>query len=120
MKRILVVEDSEVEGLYIQGIMSKIEGIRTYVVRSYNEALDRCRQESFDLIIIDVIVPDGDAGELITSINKEGVNKEISAIAMGSAKDFAENDYIEKNGFANYVEKPVAFNMLKAVISMYA
>ncbi len=120
MKHILLVEDSEIEILYIQGIMEKMENADVTAVRSYKEAYSLCSQRHYDLILIDNVVPAGEADELLAMIRKDSLCTETNAVVMGSANDFSDPGYLGRTGFTNYIEKPVEFNMLKAVISMYA
>ncbi len=118
MKQILIIEDSEVEGLYIQGLMDKMEDVRLTLVKSYDEAEELCKNIRFDLILADFIVPEGNAEEFILSVRGGGYNTETNAVVMGAEDDFEDGEYLDRTGFINDLVKPVEFNRLRTVISM--
>ena len=118
-KKILVIDDSEVEGLYIQGIGAKLPEIEMEVVKSYEEGLSCAQNKAYSLMLVDEVVPKGDCVELLKKIKETGTNADTPAILMGDAADFSSEDFLKKTGYTNYVDKPVEFSMLKALISMY-
>ncbi len=120
-KKILVVDDSAVETMYLKGFAGKMDDVTFEYADSHEAAIRLCGQEKFDLILIDECMPDGDAFGLLAAIRElDDINAGVPALAMGSAADFSEDEYLEKTGFVNYLEKPVDFYMLKAAISIYA
>ncbi|MBE5844381.1 MAG: response regulator [Butyrivibrio sp.] len=120
IRKILVVEDSEVEGLYIKGLLKRIDNVEETVVRTHEEALELCKENSYALILIDNLIPYGEPEALLESIHKTKPNTYTNAIVLGSASDFSDDKYLEKTGFVNYIEKPIQYNMLRAAVSMYA
>ena len=68
--RILHVEDDE---SIIKVISSLIDGTGDMVAAmSVKEARDLLERENFDLVILDLALPDGDGGELLPLLNKPG------------------------------------------------
>ena len=120
MKDILVIEDSEVETLYLKGLVDRIAEAEVSFVRSYKEGIKLCRMKRYDLIIADAIVSEGDAADFLTQVRNTGLNADTNAVVMGSDDDFEGGEYLDKTGYANYITKPVKFNMLRAAILMYA
>lgn len=119
-RKILVVEDSTVEGLYIKGLLDRIDNVESTVVRTHEEALTLCKEHTYDLVLIDSLVPYAEPEDLLKSIHATEKNNRINAVVLGGGSDFTAEDYLEKTGFINYLEKPVQYNMLRAAISMYA
>ena len=119
-KNILVIEDSEVEGLYLRRIAEKIDNTSVTLVRNYEDACKLCTTEKYDLVLVDAIVPKGEAKDFLTEMKRTELNKNTNAVIMGSPSDFKEKGVAKSTGFVNYIEKPVEFNVLKAVITMYA
>ena len=120
-KKILAVDDSVVETMYLKGLAGKIDDVTFEYASSHEEAIKLCSQEKFGLILIDECMPDGDAFGLLAAIRElDDINTKTPALAMGSSSDFSGEEYLEKTGFANYLEKPVDFYMLKAAISLYS
>ena len=118
-RKILVVEDSTVEGLYIKGLLDRIDNVEATVVRTHEEALGLCSDNLYDLLLIDGIIPYVEPEDLLKRIYETTKNDGVNAIVLGSGTDFAKEDYLERTGFINYLEKPVQYHMLRAAISMY-
>ena len=119
-KKILVVDDSETERLYISQLIEKTGDGSCHTASGVEEAKEKLREEKFDLILIDAYMPKGNGITLrkyITEDNPNG-NGDVHIIVMGHESDF-KGDYLKQNGFVNYLEKPIAYNMLKAAIALY-
>lgn len=102
MKRILIVEDeksiADVERDYLE-----IEGLSVTVENNGKRGLERAETEDFDLIILDIMLPDMDGFEICRTLRK---NKD-TPIIMVSAR--TENiDKIRGLGFGadDYIVKP--------------
>ncbi len=119
-RKILVVEDSTVEGLYIKGLLDRIDNVEATVVRTHEEALKLCEENIYDLVLIDSVIPYVEPEDLLKSIHCTEKNNRINAVVLGVESDVLADDYLEKTGFINYLEKPVQYNMLRAAVSMYA
>ncbi len=120
-KKILVVDDSDIERMYLLELLGHIEDISYNEAAGFEEAMQKLEQEKYDLLIIDYYLSEGTGEELlkrISSGNPSG-NGETNAVAMGHDADFGEES-LKESGFINYIEKPVEFNMLRAAINMYS
>jgi DNA-binding response OmpR family regulator len=71
---------------------------------SYNEALDRLSFNSYDCILLDIMLPDGNGLNLLNHIKNEKIN---SGVLIISAKD-ALDDKIKglEKGADDYITKP--------------
>jgi len=120
-KKILVVDDSKVEGIYIKFLLDKLDKVDATVCPGFEEALELAEKDKYDLIIADYYTIDGTSDMLIEDIREKcEKNAETPVVAMGRDIDFAEENFLKNNGFINYIEKPVEFNMLKAVVALYS
>lgn len=102
MKRILIVEDeksiADVERDYLE-----IEGLSVTVENNGKRGLDRAETEDFDLIILDIMLPDMDGFEICRTLRK---NKDTPIIIVSAR---TENiDKIRGLGFGadDYISKP--------------
>ncbi|WP_235295652.1 response regulator transcription factor [Portibacter marinus] len=105
-KRILLVEDE----LSIQKVMQmnlELEGYEVVVADKGKQALELAKSQYFDLIILDVMLPEINGFEICEQVRLN--NKEIGIIIV-SAKDTAE-DRVQglKMGADDYLVKP--FNL---------
>lgn len=105
-KRILLVED-EISIRKVIEMNLGIEGHEVIVSANGKEALDLAKNQYFDLIILDVMLPEINGFEICEQVRLN--NKEIGIIIV-SAKDTAE-DRVQglKNGADDYLVKP--FNL---------
>lgn len=120
-KKILVVDDSGTERLYISELIGKTGDAIGDGASGIAEAKEKLGREKYDLILIDAYMPEGSGIILKKYISQENPcgNGDTHVIVMGHESDF-KGDYLRENSFTNYLEKPIAFNMLKAAIALYA
>ena len=79
---ILVADDEEgIRNLVVNWLQDR--GHTLTAVRSANEALRCISAENFDLVITDVVMPDGDGFELISSLRKTHPEMRILAMSGG-------------------------------------
>lgn len=105
-KRILVVDD---EGIIVKtiGNLLKREGYLVDSATTSNQALDKVKKESFDLIITDIRMPKLDGLELITKIKKYLQEKKKADIPVIFITGFADSDaHIKAGKFGKVIFKP--------------
>lgn len=113
MRRILVVEDDEIlnSGLCYNLKLDKYKAVPAYNV---SMALEKTENESFDLVILDVNLPDGDGFELCKKIKAAQdtpvvflTARDLEADVM-TGFDLGADDYIIKPFNINIFRKKVA------------
>ncbi|RZB36733.1 MAG: hypothetical protein SRB2_01812 [Desulfobacteraceae bacterium Eth-SRB2] len=111
--RILVVEDDKGAARFIQKGLSE-EGFMTDVVSGGEEGLFMAMSEIYDLIILDVMLPEVNGFEVLRAIRQKGVSTPVLFL---TAKDEKE-DIIHglDLGADDYLVKPFAFAELLARI----
>lgn len=120
-KKVLIAEDSDVGIAYLKELFEKIEDVSCDYAKSFEDAVVYCKENEYDLFLIDYFMPDGTGDALLTKLrNLPEYEKDTKAVVMGSPSDFAEEGMLSKYGFSNYIEKPVKFNMLLGVLTLYA
>ena len=103
MKRLLVVEDEPGISLGLEDDL-KLEGYQVEVIEDGELALQRAREETFDLIILDVMLPGKDGFQVCQALRREGIG---TPIIMLTAKDQeAEKVLGLELGADDYVTKP--------------
>lgn len=115
--RILVVEDSEPS----QELMKELLLSRNYnviITSTGKDALEASIYSEFDLILIDIQLPDIDGSELLKRIKEDesSLNKNTAAIAVtGNADEQSKKEYLNA-GFDSHVPKPCNIDFLLAEI----
>ena len=111
--RILVVED---EKLLCDGIAEDLELEKYTVERCYDgaEAYDLLLSESFDLLILDINLPDGNGLDLLRALRRES---EVPVILL-TANDL-ETDIVAglELGADDYITKPFSLAVLRARVN---
>ncbi|SEP99881.1 response regulator transcription factor [Thalassovita taeanensis] len=114
LKKILLVDDDEDlrEALSEQLVMT--EDFDVFEAASGSEAMKRAKEGLYDLVILDVGLPDTDGRELCKLLRKQGVK---SPILMLTGHDTDADTILGLDAGANdYVTKPFKFPVLLARI----
>ena len=116
MKVLLVEDDVELSGILSQGFAE--HGIRTTCASNFDEGRARAALGSYDVIILDVLLPGGNGVQLCDVIRKRQI---ATPILMLTALD-ALDDRVRglEAGADDYVVKPFAFRELLARVRAVA
>jgi DNA-binding response OmpR family regulator len=111
MARILIVEDEPTLALVLEDDL-KLEGYEVEVVRDGDTASRRAREQWFDLIILDVMLPHKDGFEVCRELRRAGLRM---AVILLTAKT-QESDKVLglELGADDYVTKPFSPRELRA------
>ncbi len=113
MKKVLVAEDSSV----IQNLTKKILQFQNFDIKSVKngkEVLKSMETESFDLILMDINMPQMDGMACIREIRSmtDKTKSMIPVVAItGNAKNYSEEDF-SSAGFNDFLAKPLDFDKL--------
>jgi two-component system, chemotaxis family, sensor kinase CheA len=80
-KTILLAEDVLSTAMLEKNILESV-GYAVVIARDGKEALEKASQESFDLVISDVLMPRMDGFELVTRLRREKLYKEVPIIIV--------------------------------------
>ena len=111
MSRILVVEDEPPLALGLEDDL-KLEGYEVEVVRDGETASRRAREQSFDLIILDVMLPRKDGFEVCRELRRAGLRTPVILLTAKTQ----ESDKVLglELGADDYVTKPFSPRELRA------
>lgn len=117
--RVLIVDDSKLDRVFIKKLLEYI-GATAIEAASGRDCFRMCRNEKFDIILIDYLMPELDGIETLKQLNgSETKNADTPHVAMISSDDVADGRACIKAGFVNYLEKPIDFKQLMAILVMY-
>jgi DNA-binding response OmpR family regulator len=111
MKRILVVEDDSAIAFGLQLDLKK-EGYGVEIESDGESALQRLRKESFDLILLDVMLPGKDGFEVCRELRRGGTKTPV--IMLTAKVQEAEKVLGLEIGADDYVTKPFSPRELRA------
>ena len=113
---ILVVDDN-LANLKLASVLLEKLGICVTTATSGNKVLDLIYNKEFNLILMDIHMPDMDGIETAMRIRKSNSkNKKIPIVALSAHILLNECASLEKAGINDYLTKPVNENQLKAAI----
>ncbi len=114
--KVLVVEDAESSQILAQKILERY-GLEVVIVDNGTEAVEKTRQESFDLILMDIQMPGLNGLEATKKLREEGITTPIVALtAYAMPKDRAN---CMAAGCDDYISKPIDQDELRRVLSKY-
>jgi DNA-binding response OmpR family regulator len=111
MKRILIVEDEPRIASFLEKGLSA-NSFSPTVTHSGNDALSLVRTGEFDLIILDIGLPDRDGFEVLEELR--GRDKRIPVIILTARDSVSDTVYGLEGGADDYVTKPFKFEELLA------
>jgi two-component system sensor histidine kinase/response regulator len=115
---ILVAEDNIINQRYVLSVLEK-EGFSAVVVGNGREAIAALERESFDLVLMDVHMPDMDGFEATSSIRarERFSGKRIPIVAVTAHAMTGDRDKCLAAGMDAYVSKPLRRAELIEVIA---
>ncbi len=102
VKKVLIVEDNELDSSQIARILDNGELINIEIASSGREAMELIRDNIYDCITVDYMLPDIPGLDFIMEINN--INKQqMTPIIIYSAKDFAPKEKSKLKQYANRI-----------------
>ena len=116
--KILVVDDIKMNLTVITKLLRKCE-MQIDTARSGPEAILKAKDNNYDIIFIDHLMPEMDGIETLHHMKEtEGDKKPVYIALTANAISGAREMYL-KEGFADYVSKPVEGEKLEKLIKSY-
>ena len=113
MARVLVVEDDP----HIRELISLhlgLEGLDSVAVADGQEALVRAGAESFDLIILDLMLPGVDGIAIARAVRRDGPNQDVPILMLTARVEESDKVLGLESGADDYLTKPFGIRELVA------
>ena len=115
---ILIVDDVEVNIIVIAELL-KMTGVRIDTATGGDEAIRKCLDKKYDLILLDHRMPQKDGIETFREIMREGDNIDTPTIMLTANAMAGAREEYRKLGFADYLTKPVDSRELENMLIKY-
>ncbi len=116
----VLVADDDITNLHILEYMFKKYGIKAKTVTNGIDALKMLEKESFDMVILDSVMPKLDGYETVLKIRENNkFNSTPIIIHTSFSRDDSSMDKIFKLGFDSYLSKPFNKYDFKSLIERY-
>jgi two-component system, chemotaxis family, CheB/CheR fusion protein len=113
----LAVDDNP-ESLKVLKLLFAEHAGKLVTAESGQEAIDHLQKEKFDLVLMDMQMPQMDGLEATRLIRKgSGPNKEVTIIALTANAMSGDREKCLASGMNDYMTKPVDFDGLKTMIN---
>ncbi len=115
--RILLAEDNQVNLRVAQALLERM-GHTVSAARDGRQALQRLQDENFDLVLMDVQMPEMDGFDATRAIRSQEQNtgKHLPIIAMTAHAMKGDQDRCRESGMDDYVAKPISVQALADAI----
>ena len=116
--QVLIVDDNQ----DITGLLSKFlkaKGIENVVTNDPFDGLERIKEEEFDVILLDISMPEFSGIDIIHALETEKILKN-QKIVIFSATAFTTNqlnNLLKKDGIHGCLKKPIQLNELLTTIT---
>jgi len=115
-KRVLIVEDEESNYELLKAMLRKKQ-IDVVWAQNGREAVNIAGKHKFDLVLMDIKMPEMNGYEALRMLRKQGINLPVVAqTAYARLED--ENKALEA-GFDAYISKPIDRNKLEMIIDRF-
>jgi signal transduction histidine kinase/CheY-like chemotaxis protein len=115
--RILLAEDNLVNQKVAMGMLGKM-GHRITLATNGLEALEQWRRSDFDLILMDVQMPEMNGLQATTQIRREeAIGAHVPIVAMTASAMSEERDRCLAAGMDDFISKPVSFKVIEQMIT---
>ena len=116
--RVLVVDDNEMN-LFVTQNLLKATKMQMELCKSGQECLDRLAEKCFDLVLLDQMMPGMDGIETLHRAREMERVKDIPFIAMTANAVSGAREMFLKEGFTDYISKPVNGILLERLVRKY-
>lgn len=121
MTHVLVVDDDELSRKIIKNMLDEMDVSYTEALDG-EEALVKLQGEVFDLVILDILMPNEDGIGVLLKARNQGVDTPIvvmTGATMGESGP-SYSQYAERLGAKKGLEKPITFEKVKEALSYAA
>jgi two-component system sensor histidine kinase BarA len=116
--KVLAVDDNEANLKLIQALLSEhVNDVSTAI--NGQQAVSLCQHEKFALIFMDIQMPIMDGVTALKTIKNGSLNDDTPIIAVTAHALSDEKDQLLKDGFSDYVTKPIDEAMLRHSLYEY-
>lgn len=118
--RLLVVDDTAVNLVVVKGLL-KTTGIGIDTASSGKEALKKCEETAYDLILMDIRMPLMSGTECMHLIKQQenGLNQKTPVICLTADAIAGAREHYLEEGFDSYITKPFKSSDFEAALAQF-
>lgn len=116
MKSCLCIDDSP-ESRVIMGLYLKDIGYKVTFAGAGHKAIEKLRECTFDMIVLDIRMPDLSGNAVASYIRNHPAHRNTKVISMTASSDQKRHAAIIRAGANIVLTKPIEFDYLEATIN---
>ena len=110
---ILLLEDHADSAFAFSRVLAS-DGHKVTVARTVRQAEEACNNHSFDLLLCDIELPDGQGFKILKLLQAH--RPQTQGVIVSAHDDKAHRDTAKAEGYAAYLVKPVTADLLNTTI----
>lgn len=115
---VLIVEDNS-DNAFLAQYISESLGFHTIAVERGQDALHQLKQQRFDLVLLDILLPDMDGLTVLQEIRQQFPTQQIPVVAVTAMAYRWQQQQILEVGFDDYLCKPYTIDGLESLLLKY-
>ena len=116
-KRVLIVDDEESIRVLLRRMLESIPELEVTLADGCHEALKMAAEHDYDLILLDLLMPEMGGIEVLTRIRAGSRNKATAVIIVSVISDSDTRIVCTSLGVRDYVVKPIERNAALAAVN---
>ncbi len=117
MVKVLIVDDNDNNRLTLNLLLEEVEGVEIYEAEDGQVAVEMCVKQHYDLIFMDIMMPNLDGFEATKLIKQ--VDKNCMIIALSALDDEGSKHKMLSLGAEDYLTKPLKSELFHTRIGHY-
>ena len=117
--RLLVVDDNHEITVAITFYCSTEKDLDCRVINNGQEGLESIRSEKFDLILLDIAMPEFSGGDVIESLKQDRLIESKNIVIFTASSDQRILDEMRNSGIKEVFKKPCSLDDLAEMIEKY-
>ena len=116
--KVLAVDDNKMNLKVLRALLKKTK-MQVTLVESGRQCIDSLIADSFDVVLLDIMMPEMTGVEALHIIRDNHIADDTPIIALtADAVDNAKENYL-KEGFSDYLSKPIIYKDLEEVLKKH-
>ena len=117
MIRVLIVDDNENNRLTLNLLLEEVDGVEVHEAEDGQIAVEMCVKQNYDLIFMDIMMPNMDGFEATKYIKQ--MHKNSMIIALSALDDEASKHKMLSLGAEDYLTKPINSVLFETRVAQY-
>jgi len=96
-----------------------MKDMECYMVNDGREGLERIKREKFDLVMLDLAMPDFSGYDVVRPLKQDGVLESNNIVVFTASSDVDTLNEIRKSGVKEVFKKPFSLEEITALVKKY-